>query len=103
MLGAVLCAFAARALARRLGGGDGWAAFWIIGLASPVAIYALDFWEHTLGLALMLWGVVLSARRARAPRRLAWRARARARCSAPPRRCAPKRSCTSWSRAVWCA
>ena len=59
MLGAVLCAFAARALARRLGGGDGWAAFWIIGLASPVAIYALDFWEHTIGLALMLWGVVL--------------------------------------------
>ncbi len=29
-----------------------------IGLASPVAIYALDFWEHTLGLASMLWGVV---------------------------------------------
>jgi hypothetical protein len=59
MLGAVLCAFAARALARRTGGGDGWVAFWVIGLASPVAIYALDFWEHTIGLGLMLWGVVL--------------------------------------------
>ena len=28
------------------------------GSLSPVAIYALDFWEHSLGLALMLWGVV---------------------------------------------
>jgi len=59
MLGAVLCAFAARALARRFGGGDGWSAFWIVGLASPVAVYALDFWEHTIGLGLMLWAVVL--------------------------------------------
>jgi hypothetical protein len=59
MLGALLCAFAARALARRVAGGDGWTAFWVIGLASPVAIYALDFWEHTIGLGLMLWAVVL--------------------------------------------
>ncbi|MEY2592258.1 MAG: hypothetical protein QOJ67_4242, partial [Acidimicrobiaceae bacterium] len=59
MVGAVLCALAAAALARRLGGGDGRAAFWIIGLATPVAIYALDFWEHTVGLALMLWAAVL--------------------------------------------
>ncbi len=59
MLGAVLCAFGARALARRLGGGDGWSAFWIVGLASPVAVYALDFWEHTVGLGLMVWAVVL--------------------------------------------
>ena len=58
MLGAVFSAFAARALARRLGGGTGWTAFWAIGLASPVAIYALDFWEHSVGLAFMLWGVV---------------------------------------------
>ena len=85
-----------RALARRLGGGDGWAAFWIIGLASPVAIYALDFWEHTLGLGLMLWGVVLLLDvLERGP---AGEARcARVRCSAPPRPCAPRRSCTSWS------
>jgi hypothetical protein len=59
MLGAVMCALAAAALARRLGGGDGRAVFWIVGLLTPVAIYALDFWEHTVGLALMLWGVVL--------------------------------------------
>jgi hypothetical protein len=58
MLGAVLCALAARALARRLGSRTGWTAFWVMGLLSPVAIYALDFWEHSLGLALMLWGVL---------------------------------------------
>jgi hypothetical protein len=58
MLGSVLCALAARALARRLGHRTGWTAFWAMGLLSPVAIYALDFWEHSLGLALMLWGVV---------------------------------------------
>jgi hypothetical protein len=57
MLGSVLCALAARALARRLGPGTGWTAFWVMGLLSPVAIYALDFWEHSVGLALMLWGV----------------------------------------------
>ena len=59
MLGAMFSAFAARALARRLGGGTGWTAFWAVGLASPVAIYALDFWEHSVGLAFMLWGVVI--------------------------------------------
>jgi hypothetical protein len=58
MLGAVAAAFAGRALARRLGAGDGWLAFWIVGLASPIAVYALDFWEHTLGVALMGWAVV---------------------------------------------
>jgi hypothetical protein len=58
MLGAVAAGFAARALARRVGDGDGWLAFWIVGLASPVAVYALDFWEHTLGVALMAWAAV---------------------------------------------
>ena len=57
MLGALLAALAARSLARRLGARSGWPAFWVIGLASPLAIYALDFWEHALGLGLMLWGV----------------------------------------------
>jgi hypothetical protein len=56
--GAVLAAFAARRLSRRLGSvTDGWAAFWAVGLASPVTVYALDFWDHALGLGLMLWGV----------------------------------------------
>ncbi len=60
ILGAVACAYAARALARRFGGPTAtqWAAFWVIGLASPVTIYALDFWEHTIGLALMTWGTI---------------------------------------------
>jgi hypothetical protein len=57
MLGSILCALAARALARRLGRGSGWSAFWLTGLVSPVAIYALDFWEHSLGLAAMMWAV----------------------------------------------
>ena len=59
MLGSVLTALAARALARRVGGGDGWGAFWIVGLASPITIYALDFWEHSLGVAAMVWATVL--------------------------------------------
>jgi len=61
MLGSVLAALAARALARRLGATDAWAwaGFWIVGLASPLTIYALDFWEHSLGVALMAWAVVL--------------------------------------------
>jgi hypothetical protein len=72
MLGAVACAFAARALARRLGAVTGWPAFWIIGVASPVAIYALDFWEHSWGLALMLWAAVFLLDVAEA--RAGWRA-----------------------------
>ena len=59
MIGGVLAALAARALARRLGTSDGWEAFWAIGLATPVTLYALDVWEHALGLGLMAWGVVL--------------------------------------------
>jgi len=58
MLGAIAAAFAARALARRLSEGDGWPAFWLVGLASPMVIYALDFWEHAIGVALMAWGIV---------------------------------------------
>ena len=62
MLGSALAALAARALARRLRPGDertGWLAFWIVGLASPLTVYALDFWEHSLGVALIGWAVVL--------------------------------------------
>jgi hypothetical protein len=60
MLGALAAAFAARRLARRAGGDDsrGWTAFWVIGLASPMAVYALDFWEHAPGVAFLLWGFV---------------------------------------------
>jgi hypothetical protein len=59
MLGSVGAAFAARAIARRLGPGDGWIAYWVVGLGSPAAVYALDLWEHSIGLACMLWSVAL--------------------------------------------
>jgi hypothetical protein len=60
MIGAIATAFAARSLARRLGDGDGWDAYWIVGLGTPVVVYALDLWEHALGLALLAWaGVAL--------------------------------------------
>jgi hypothetical protein len=59
MLGAVGAAFGARAISRRIGGGDGWAAYWVAGLASPLAIYALDLWEHSIGVALMVAGIVV--------------------------------------------
>gem|GEM_PF-1226077 len=58
MLGGVLTALGARTLARRLGG-QGDLAFWLVGLFTPVVIYSLDFWEHTLGLAAMIWGIVV--------------------------------------------
>jgi hypothetical protein len=58
MLGAAFSALAARALSRRIAGSDGWWAFWVVGLASPIAIYALDFWEHAPGVAFMMWGIV---------------------------------------------
>ena len=70
--GAVAAAAAARALARRLGPGDGWDAYWVVGLASPVAVYALDLWEHAPGLALMAWGVVAVGDAVERPRPWWW-------------------------------
>jgi hypothetical protein len=58
MVGAAFAALAARALSRRIAGGEGWWAFWVVGLASPIAIYALDFWEHAPGVAFVLWAIV---------------------------------------------
>lgn len=63
MLGAVGCAFAARDLARQLGTEtDGWRAYWVVGLASPIAIYALDLWEHSIGAGLMVGAAALLLR-----------------------------------------
>ncbi|MFT7600910.1 MAG: hypothetical protein ACI8TP_003858 [Acidimicrobiales bacterium] len=56
--GLVAVSGAAWALARRLGSHDGVLAIWAVGLASPALIYAVDLWEHSVGLALMAWGVV---------------------------------------------
>lgn len=60
VLGLVSAALAARALAARLGAGPprAAAAFWVVAFASPATVYALSIWEHTIGLALMAWGVV---------------------------------------------
>ncbi len=59
MLGAVAVAAAGAALAKRLGSRSPMTVFWVIGLGSPVFIYALDLWEHTIGLACMAWAIVL--------------------------------------------
>ncbi len=75
MLGSVATAFAARALLRRLGSAPGhaWAGFWIVGLASPMAVYALDFWEHSLGVAMAAWAMVLLVDARDASGRAWWR------------------------------
>jgi hypothetical protein len=61
MLGSVLAALGGRALSQRLGADDttGWVVFWLIGLASPLTVYALDFWEHSLGVACVIWATCL--------------------------------------------
>ena len=60
VLGTVAAAAGARRLALELGGDERQQrfAFWLVGLASPATIYALDFWEHSLGLALLVWATV---------------------------------------------
>ncbi|MEJ7846114.1 MAG: hypothetical protein WKF93_10765 [Acidimicrobiales bacterium] len=61
MAGAVAAALGARAIARRLGARTGWPAFWMVGAASPIGFYALDFWEHApaVGLALVAIALVM--------------------------------------------
>lgn len=58
ILGTLACALAGRALARRLGDADGMLAFWVVGAGSPLLLYALDFWEHSIGVAACAWAVV---------------------------------------------
>lgn len=59
MAGAVVAALAAAALERRLSpGSHGLRSFWLVGLGSPAAVYALDLWEHTWGLAAMAIGAI---------------------------------------------
>ena len=59
MLGSLAAAWAARSLHRRLRPDeDGSRSMWLVGLASPALVYALDVWEHSWGLALMTWGIV---------------------------------------------
>jgi len=63
MLGSILAAFACRDIARQLAGErEGWWTFWVVALASPVTVYALDLWEHSVGAGLMLTAVSLLLR-----------------------------------------
>lgn len=58
--GTALAALAGAALAERLGSRmDGTRAFWVLVLGSPLVVYALDLWEHSLGVAAIAWAVVL--------------------------------------------
>ena len=57
--GGVAAALAARRMAARLGG-DPDLAFWLVGLASPLAVYATDAWEHAPALGLTLWGLAIA-------------------------------------------
>ncbi len=66
MVGSIAAALGAGALEREWRGGRplplGWRSAWIIGVGSPMAVYALDLWEHSLGVAFMVWGYVALAR-----------------------------------------
>ncbi len=61
MAGAVAACFAGLALLRRLRVGErhAWHGFGLLGLASLLTIYALDFREHSLGVACIAWALVL--------------------------------------------
>ena len=52
--GSLLAAYAARRLALALGASTGWWAFWLVGVGTPMLFYAGDFWEHSMGVGLML-------------------------------------------------
>lgn len=54
---AAIAALAGGAMERRMVGGTGLRSVLVMGLATPVALYALDLWEHSIALALMLLGV----------------------------------------------
>lgn len=69
MTAAAAAALLAAELAKRLGS-ERLPTTWVIGLASPVAVYALDLWEHSLGLALMLGAIVLAVDLGRGERTL---------------------------------
>lgn len=58
--GTVAAALAAAALAGRLGRPrDGTRALWLVGLGSPLLVYGLDLWEHSIGVAAIGWAAVL--------------------------------------------
>ena len=64
LIGTVAAAAAAAWLAGEIGGRRR-ATFWMVGAASPLTIYALDLWEHSLGVAAMVAAITLSLRASR--------------------------------------
>ena len=58
LAGTLAWAAAASALARRFGR-DARLTFFVVAFASPAAVYALTFWEHSLGVAAMMWALVV--------------------------------------------
>ncbi len=58
--GTVAAALAAWSIAERVRDGTGGRSFWLVGLAGPLSIYALDLWEHSIGVALVAWAFVLA-------------------------------------------
>ncbi len=65
LLGTVAAAAAAAGLAKEIGGRRR-ETFWIVGAASPLTVYALDLWEHSIGVAAMVLAVTLTLRASRA-------------------------------------
>ncbi len=66
MLSAVGAALIAGRLQARLDGSSGITATLLVGLATPITVYALDFWEHTPGVFFMAlggWATLLAAER----------------------------------------
>jgi len=57
MLGAAVTALAAGAMERRMVGGAGLRSTIVVGAATPVALYAIDFWEHSIALACMVGAI----------------------------------------------
>lgn len=61
MAGTIAAALAAASLVQRLRGElAAPLAFWLLALGSPLLVYALDFWEHSVGVAAIGWAVVLA-------------------------------------------
>jgi hypothetical protein len=76
MAGSLAASFAGLGLLRRLGVSSdawAWAGFFVLALASPLTVYALDFWEHSLGVALVAWAVVLLVDSLASERPVWWR------------------------------
>lgn len=59
MMASAAAAVVAGRLQQRIHPAGGRSAMWVVGLSTPVAVYALDFWEHSLGVLLMGVGAIL--------------------------------------------